>query len=308
MKKGSEKYNEACIKIFDLLKLLSKGPAKYQDVIDLFSSEDPNSVSVAPVVLNKYLNTLKVFGINVYKEKNHYYLQSSFVTLNMTKNEVRLLKLLKVAGETISNQKQRLLFNRFIEDIECSLTNASREMLTKSDDIKLIERSEYFTKYRDIIDECENFCVENHKIEVCFKQNNKEYKVICNPREVSYLNNKAYLSVFNNLSRQIFDVPVDSIISIKQIPTLFSGPDIGMTVVYKIRNGLAKAYRLKEWETSDGVIDKDGWLTIINSNENFDVLVKRLMRYGANCKVVSPKNFREKMIINIDDTLRNYEE
>ncbi len=29
MKKISEKYNEACIKVFDMLKLLSKGTAGY---------------------------------------------------------------------------------------------------------------------------------------------------------------------------------------------------------------------------------------------------------------------------------------
>ena len=77
-------------------------------------------------------------------------------------------------------------------------------------------------------------------------------------------------------------------------------------MVYKIKDDLAKSYQLKEWETCDGRFDEQGWLTIVNHNEDFDELIKRLMRYGSNCIVVSPKTFRESMIEAIDDTLKNY--
>ena len=82
----SEKYNEACLKIFDMLKLLSRGSAPYEDIISLFENDDLNSGSAAHVILNKYLNTLKIFGINVYKSKNIYYLQNSFFSINLSKN------------------------------------------------------------------------------------------------------------------------------------------------------------------------------------------------------------------------------
>ena len=95
MKKLSEKYNEACLKIFDMLKLLSKGSAHYDDMIKLFDNEDLSAGATAPVILNKYLNTLKIFGINVYKSKNIYYLQNSFFSIDFSKNEIELLKKLK---------------------------------------------------------------------------------------------------------------------------------------------------------------------------------------------------------------------
>lgn len=306
MKKVSEKYNEACIKLFDMLKLLSGGTAHYDKIIEIFNPDESCPNSGAHVILNKYLNTLKIFGININKSKNIYYLQNSFFSLNLDKNDIQMLQLLKSSGDIISNDKQKELYDNFIKDIEMRLTSASREMLHHSNDESNIRLSEYFTKYREIIAKCETYCFENQKLEVSFSLENKEYKVICNPREITYKNKKAYLSVFNHLSRQIFEVPVDSIISIKQMPVISKGKEIAVTVVYKIRNSLAKSYRLKEWESTDGKTDEDGWLTIVNNNEDFDVLIKRLMRYDYNCKVVSPKNFRERMITTIDDTLSNY--
>lgn len=307
MKKISEKYNEACIKIFDMLKLLSGGTAKYKDIIELFNPDEANPVSGAHVILNKYLNTLKIFGINIHKSKSMYYLQNSFFSLNLNENEIKMLQLLKTTGECLSSAKQKELFDSFIRDIEIRLTSSSRELLADSSDDKNNALSEYFAKYKDIIEKCESYCQENHKIEVSFTQDNKDYKVICHPREITYVNNKAYLSVFNHLSRQVFDVPVDSIKLIKQMPMVSPGCEVGMTVVYEIRNNLAKAYKLKEWETTDGKFDKDGWLKIVNHRECFDDLIKRLMRYDSSCRVVSPKNFRELMVSSIDDTLANYE-
>lgn len=307
MKKMSEKYNEACIKIFDMLKLLSEGSAKYEDIIEIFNDDETTNNSAAPVILNKYLNTLKIFGINITKNKNIYNLQNSFFSINLDENDIKMLQLLKSSSDILTNKKQKEIFDNFIKEIEIRLSNFSREILTNTKDETNIQRSEYFLKYRDLIAKCETYCYENQKLEVTFLHNNKEYKVICNPREITYINQKAYLSVFNNLSRQVFNVPLDEILSIKQMPLISKGNEISVTVVYKIRNNLAKAYRLKEWETSDGKYDEDGWLTIINHNEDFDVLTKRLMRYDYSCKVISPKHFKERMVSTIEDTLKNYE-
>lgn len=307
MKKISEKYNESCIKIFDMLKLLSKGTARYNDIIELFENEEvANSGSAAHVILNKYLNTLKIFGINVYKQKNIYYLQNSFFSINLSKNEIRILKKFKEAGLQLTNLKQKAQFLNLINEIEIRLTSSSREILNQEN--KNIENSinEYFENHKNIIEECEKYCFENPKLEIKFCVGSKIHKVICSPKEINYSNGKAYLSVFNHINRQNFEISIDSIIDMKEMPTITKNLGIPMTIVFQIKDGLAKAYQLKEWETSDGIIDSDGWLTIINHDENVDELIQRLMRYNLNCRVVSPKNVKERMIAAIDNTLANY--
>ncbi len=308
MKKISDKYNEACIKVFDMLKLLSNGTARYRDIIELFSTSDKTENAAANVILNKYLNTLKIFGINIYKTKNIYHLQNSFFSINLDENDSRAYCILKSSKDYLTNSKQQEIFDKFLRSIEMRLTKASKEMVDlKDSEFKNINSSEYLNKYRDIIARCETCCYENQKLELSYTQDNKDYKVICSPREITFKNGKAYLSVFNHLSRQIFDVSVDLITSMKQMPVISKGNEVSVTVVYKIGNALAKSYCLKEWETCDGKPDENGWLTIINHNEDFDELLKRLMRYGSNCVVLSPKNFRESMITAIDNTLKNYE-
>lgn len=306
-KQNKEKYNEACLKVFKMLELFSvDGTADYDNIIELFTKDDSTN-SAAPVQLNKFLNTLKIFGINIKKTKNKYYLQNHFFTLNLTPEDIKALELLKNTSEILSNTKQKNAFEMFIKNIEMRLPSDLRELPSLSQNNSNFNPNEHFLKHKELISKCEKYCYENQKLEVCFNLDEKEYKVICNPREITYKNQKAYLCVFNNLSRQIFNVPLDKIISIKQLPLISKGQEISMTVVYKIRNNLAKAYKLKEWETTDGKFDQDGWLTIINHNEDFDDLTKRLMRYDYNCKVVSPKNFKERMITAIEETLANYE-
>ena len=307
MKKISDKYNEACIKVFDMLKLLSNGTAKYRDIIELFNGSEKSDNAGANVILNKYLNTLKIFGINIYKSKNIYYLQNSIFSINLDNNDIKMLKKLKNASGILHNIKQKENFERFIKDIELRLTRAAKETLYSGsfEDADSINY-EYVEKYKTLITRLENCCLENQKLELDFTLDYKNYKVLCEPKEIIYKNQKAYLSVFNHLSRQVFDVPIDAITEVKQLPVLSKIKETSATVVYKIKDDLAKSYQLKEWETCDGRFDEQGWLTIVNHNEDFDELLKRLMRYGSNCIVVSPKTFRESMIEAIDDTLKNY--
>ena len=80
-----------------------------------------------------------------------------------------------------------------------------------------------------------------------------------------------------------------------------------MTVVYKLKSRLAKTYKLKEGETSKG-LDENGHLVIVNKNEDHRELLKRLMRYGFDCEVISPKSFKAKMKDLINHTLANYKQ
>ena len=67
MAKLSEKYNDSCIKIFTLLKLLLNGEVEYSEVMNIFAEEASTNNSTFPVILNKYMNTIKIFGVKVKK-------------------------------------------------------------------------------------------------------------------------------------------------------------------------------------------------------------------------------------------------
>ena len=77
-KKTSLKLNDGCLKIFRLLNLLYEDKADYNSVVEIFKDDlNEQSTNNIQVVLNKYMNALKVFGIKLKKVKNKYKLQSS---------------------------------------------------------------------------------------------------------------------------------------------------------------------------------------------------------------------------------------
>lgn len=305
MAKLSEKYNDSVLKIFQLLKLLSNGEVPFADVINVFADEVDGVKSNSHVILNKYLNTLKIFGIKVKKKKNTYYLINTPFSMEFDKDDIKSIMLLKSAAELLPEGKGKECFNKFICDLEIRFSESTKSLLHSITSDVNFDLSFYFSKFKDQINECEKLCQEKQKLELVYISDSEELTIICSPKEVKYQNRKVCFSVYNQLSRQIFDIPIDNIKCIRQLPTISSTPEISMTVVYKLKGRLAQSYKMKEWETSKGH-DDSGNLTIVNTNEDFDVLLARLMKYGECCVIVSPRFLKERMVSLIDKTLENY--
>lgn len=307
MARLSEKYNDSCIKIFSLIKLLLNDDAEYSKVMSIFAEEASANLSTFPVILNKYLNTLKIFGIKVKKVKNKYYLLNMPFNIDFTANDVKAVQLLKSACDMIPNAKSKETLLTFIKAVEMRYNETAKSVVTSFNIDMHPDLTFYFSKFHDQILECEKLCSEKKKLEILYLTEDKESTIICSPKEVKYQNRKVCFSVFNQLSRQVFDIPIDNIKSIKQLPTLSSTQNVSMSVVYKLKGRLAEAYKLKEWEYSNGY-DSNGNLIVVNSNEDPDVLLSRLMKYGENCILVTPKFMKDRMRELIDKVLNNYNE
>lgn len=305
MARISEKYNDSCLKMFKLLNLLMQGEADFKDVIDIFADEDDGVISNSHVILNKYLNTLKIFGVKVTKEKNKYFLLNMPFNIDFNSNDVRAVTILKTACELMVTGKSKEELSKFIKDVEIRYNEHAKSAADNLAKNSNRDFSFYFTKFREQILECERYCNEKQKLEIVYKFNNEENSIICSPKEIKYLNRKVCFSVFNQLSRQIFDIPLDNIKSIKQLPTISTSKEETTSVVYILKDRLAKVYKLKEWETANGY-DANGNLIVINKDEDYDILLSRLMRYAGNCKIISPKILSERMLDLINKSIENY--
>lgn len=307
MARISEKYNDSCLKMFKLLKLLMEGEAEFKDVISIFADEKDNIGSNSHVILNKYLNTLKIFGIKIIKQKNKYYLLNIPFNIDFKADDIKAIELLKSVSAIITSGKSKESLDKFIKNIELRYDEKAKNIADNLSHNKNIDLSFYYTKFKEQILECEKYCQENQKLELLYTHNNQEFSIICSPKEIKYLNRKICFSVFNPLNRQIIDIPIDNIKSIKQLLTISSTKEESTSVVYILKNRLAKSYKLKTWEHSNGY-DKNGNLIVINQNEDFDVLLSRLMRYGSNCVLLSPKFLQNRMIDLINKSIENYED
>ena len=306
-KKLTEKYNDACVKIFEFLKMLHNEEAEFQKVIELFSAGEYDGSSNTHVTLNKYLNALKIFGIKVKKINNEYKILNSIQQLNFDKEDIKSLDIIKNAGNMILTGKNKKYFDKFINMIEIRIDSASnslKETLENSSN-----NNNYQLFHNDLIKQIhkyEQYCQDNKKLEITYINNkNEQINLVCSPVEIIYLKRNVCFKVLGNNGNRIYEIPIDSILNSKQLPALASSTSIPVTIVYKIKNRLALNYRIRDWERVETILN-DGSKIIINKNEDLDFLIKRLMRYGKDCEIISPKFFKEEMIRAIDNTLSNY--
>lgn len=297
--------NDGCIKIFKLLELLYQDKADYQSVINIFIDDfnEDQTTNNIQVVLNKYLNTLKVFGLNVVKENNKFILKNGLYSIPFTQDDLKTIGILtklsqnfpdKNISQNIQNLLQKLDF-RMNENDKNKLKNISKNY----------NFSFYYSDLEEKINYCEQICKENFVIIIIYLKGGKEEKCKCYPKEIFYEPNKAFLNVYDPISHENINIQIDNILTIAKQPQIANSTELATTVVYKLKNRLAKTYKIKENEYSNG-LDSEGSLVIINKNEPFDLLLKRLMRYSFNCEIISPKHLRDKMIEQINKTLENY--
>ena len=306
-KKVTEKYNDACIKLFKFITMLYEDKAYFKDVIDLISDGKYDGTSNTHVTLNKYLNALKIFGIKVKKIKNKYHMLSPLDKITFNSEDIKCIEKLKEAADLLPNGSNKQNISAVIKNIEVRFDDATKEIVNFNDCTNNIDLG--FLKY-DMVDQiklCEKYCQDKQKLEILYTDSsNNNMNIVCTPLETVYLKRQVCLKTIGNNGNRVYEIPIDSIKSIKQLPSAGITVNMPTTIVYRIKNRLAKNYRIREWEKLE-TVEADGSKIIINKNEDLNMLLKRLMRYSTECEVISPKFFKEEMINLINKTLSNYE-
>lgn len=306
MRKDNTKLNDGCIKIFRLLNLLYEDKADYNSVLQIFQDDGiEQSTNNIQVVLNKYINTLKVFGIKIKKEKNKYKLESSLYSMNFSMDDLKSISILINSVENFPDKEITKDLNDFLNVLMLRMNNDDKNKLNNIN--KNYDFSFYYSNFRDQIEQCEQICKENFVIDILYFKDKKEIRCKCIPKEVLYDAKSVYFRVYDSVKTENIDIPLSNILSITKLPQIANTTELTTTVVYKLKNRLAKTYKVKENEYSQGY-DENGYLTVINKNEPFDKLLNRLMRYTYNCEIVSPKTLRDRMMALINETLNNYNE
>lgn len=305
MKKDNQKLNDGCIKIFKLLELLYQDKADYQSVIEIFIDDlkEDQTTNNIQVVLNKYINTLKVFGLNIVKENNKFILKNGLYSIPFTQDDLKTIGILTKLSQNFPDKNISQNIQNLLQELDFRMNENDKNKLKNIS--KNYNFSFYYSDLEEKINYCEQICKENFVIIIIYLKGGKEEKCKCYPKEIFYEPNKAFLNVYDPISHENINIQIDNILTIAKQPQIANSTELATTVVYKLKNRLAKTYKIKENEYSNG-LDSEENLVIINKNEPFDLLLKRLMRYSFNCEIISPKHLRDKMIEQINKTLENY--
>jgi hypothetical protein len=293
--------------MFEFIEKLYEGDVEFKWVINHFSDGEYDGTSNTHVTLNKYLNALKIFGIKVKKVDGKYKMLSPLYKISADMDDLKSVNLLKKACKTLPDGKNKKNFEEFLHAIEIRYDENAQGLAQIVENTQNINLDFYQSEMVEQVKLCEKYCQEKQKLEIIYlddKENEKN--ILCSPMELVYKKRKICLNVLGSNGSRIYEIPIDSIKSLKQLPIAAPTTSVPTTVVFRIKNRLAKNYKLRDCERLETVED-GGSLIIVNKNEDFNVLLKRLMRYGKECEIISPKFLKEEMINLINKTLSNYQ-
>lgn len=287
--------------------MLTKGGADYKKVIELFTSESTEGKSNPHVALNKYLNTLKIFGVKVKKQNNKFYMLSAPYRIDFDADDLKIINAFKEYLNVMTKGKLKTNFEDFIHSLEIRYSESTKTLAKAIESTENVDYSFGFSELKDQILKCEQYCQENQKLEIIYKDiKGDEIHITCAPIELIYKKRKICLCANVQSEGRVVEIPLDNIKTINQLPSQATKQMLATTIIFTLRNRLARNYKLREHESIKEV-KPDGSLVIINKNEDHDILLRRLMRYGNQCTINSPKFFREKMLEVINKTIENYE-
>lgn len=293
--------------------LLYNDEADYKSVYNIFKTDiveegeiydDKKLNNLIQVVLNKYTNALKIFGVKISKKNNKYRLDSSLYSVNYTLNDLKALSMLINASENIPDDNLNKSINELKNNLILRMSNTNKNTLNSLNSDK--DFSFFYTDLKDQIQKCKNYCKDNVILDLIYLHKNKEIRCICKPKEVTYSVKTAYLNAYDTKRNEYIEIALPNILSIKLMPSRSSNKETTTTIVYKLKGRLSKTYKLKEGEKLQA--QKDGELVISNTGEPLDKLFSRLMRYADLCEIVTPKYIRDEMKNLIDETIKHYEQ
>ena len=145
------KLNEGCIKMLKIIKLLYNDEAYYDNVINIIKQGDKDqSTNNIQVTLNKYLNSLKVAGMKIIKSNNKFCLDSSFYSMNFTKEDIESIGILYNSCQNFPDKNITENILSLLKNLELRMTNKDKTVL-----YEITTKKDYSFYYSDMLTQIE---------------------------------------------------------------------------------------------------------------------------------------------------------
>ena len=301
----SEKNFDAGLRVLEVLKVLLNENLKKIDLIEKLKSNAVVECVYTQEAFVKYFNTLEAMGFELERVKNQYILLNALFKIDLSKEEKELLE--KLILETGS------LYNKNIElNIKTAVDKINKYISPKftSDQLKeFFDGESNFNNdvvRNNLLLSIKNMIVDDLLVKIKYKKNkNLIEETIVELKEIIEKKNKmVVLCYLPNFARNI-KINIDSIIELNQLPKKSKGTTCLNSVVFELYGRLVSSYKLKP---SEKVINfSNSCITVSNTAEDKDVLLRRLLKYGENCKIITPKSMQNELLELTNEMLKNLE-
>ncbi len=300
----SEKSFDTGLRILEVLKILLSNNFSKSEIINMLK----NSSNCENVYTNeafiKYFNTLESSGLKINKNKNKYELVNALMNIEITEDEKKILLYI------LNNYK--ILHNDENEEAVKTATVKINKFLFNFANYDTIE--EIFLKKPEFTDNIKESLIktlnklikDNLLVKINYKKKqNVEEEIILELKDIIERNNNIYILGYSKEHERNKRILIDSITSLEQMPQKSTNTSISSSVTFEIYGKLVSLYKLKP---SEKLVDfSENSRTISNTDDDKDLLLKRLLKYGENCKILKPESLQKELLSLTDSILKNLE-
>lgn len=302
----SEKKFDTSLRILEILKVLLNENIKKIDLIEKLKSNSKVGTVYTQEAFIKYFNTLQIMGFELEKVKNIYILQNALHQVDITQEEKKLLTEMVEDYRSLSNKKVERNLHSAISKIN-KYINPSIPF-TELEEIFSKEPKSYFDSVKDnLMLSIRNMIEDKQLVKLQYRRTkNSVEEIVVELKELAEKNQKFYINCYCQSLARNKRIALEKIVSLVQLPRKTLDKNYLNTVVFELYGRLSRSYKLKH---SESVINfEQGKITVSNSDEDRDALLRRLLKYGENCKIVAPKSMSLEMMALTNEMLKNLEE
>lgn len=283
------KHHDSCVRVLEFFKLLAKEDIdiKELDYRRLCKFKDIE----AHETFLKYISTLEASDIDVKKIGKKYSLCKFLEEIKIDDCEINLLFNIYKAFDACCVEKQKDFLDELFTKIEKSLSETTKQTL--NDKINQYHNQKH-SPMSKIASEFQQYVDLSQKLTITY--NGESFTAT--PQKVEINGNNVFLFVYDSKKAENIKLTAKNIEKIEILPLKTTTTNMTTSIAFEVYDRLAINYRLRDCETVQ-TFDENKKL-IINTGEDKKSLFKRLMKYGENCKVISPKYVEKEMLQELE--------
>ena len=305
MKKG--KTIETAQRALEILKELMHKELRVDDILDILAANTEYGIVYTKEAIYKYLNTFKIAGIKISKNKGIYSVSNSFFKFDLSDEDKYILNFLENHIYSTQQEIYKKEFNRIKNLIEKNNVEVFSNIVSL-DCENIININKKYKLLSPIIKQLEKACYKRKKLIIEYRTEDGEivkHNIV--PNKIMFEKGFLVLYAYNQEYYEYYKYLIENILSVEILPQLGSSQFYIKNFVYRISGDLAKNYRLKKGE----IVKEQGEDFIIisnNNNKSQKELLARLFKYGDMCKILYPNEIRDAVKNKIINTLALYKE
>ena len=292
-----KKIANSGLRLLEILKALSKGPMSSYELLEILEEKDQKIYRKE--LITKYLNTLKVIGLQVSKTKGKYFLEKNIEKISFNKSELSLIKFIEKYTKNLNLEYLSENISIILNILEKSFSQDTLELISQSN-IREYRLKKNLSLKNQEVKKYENYCRESLKIDLIYKTDGNEkteyYKL--EPLQVMYKNGQPVLIAYDCQNSTYKEFVLKFIKEAHQTPQKNARNYVG-PVTFKLKNRLAKSYVLKQ---NEKIINSGkNFIIVSNQKEDTQLLIRRLSRYFDQCEILYPQELRQNMLDYISE-------